>query len=53
MSPAALAQLSASSWRRPKTSPARIAALYVAAGEKRLGETALVALAIAEPACRA
>jgi hypothetical protein len=45
MSPKALAELASF-----ELAPARIAALYASATEKRMGETALVALAIAEPA---
>jgi hypothetical protein len=50
MSPKALAELASFELAPAKTSPARIAALYASATEKRMGETALVALAIAEPA---
>jgi hypothetical protein len=50
MSPRALAELAGFELAPAKTSPARLAAMDSAATDRKMGETALVALAIAEPA---
>lgn len=52
MSPRSMAQFSAFELAPGKTSPARLAALDAAATDRRMGETALLALAVAEPAAQ-